>query len=487
MASGLVVGSCGAGLPTQAGPGRLIYQPTEASLDTHQTPEWFKDAKFGIFIHWGPYSIPAFAPDGKVPGEAMGEENAFAYNPYAEWYLNSMKFENSPTARFHAETYGEDYSYDNFGAAFNASLDNWDPDEWAALFKASGARYVVLVTKHHDGFLLWASDTPNPFKENWGTDCDVVGELATAVRKAGLKFGLYYSGGFDWTFKHLDVYKSQENFAGMPGPDTGYVNYVNAHYQELIERYKPDYLWNDIGYPEDADMLQTIATYYNAVPDGLVNDRWLSPKGLLTAEPPNPPEGFTGFWLSAPLVWDARTPEYAIFDSILPYDWETTRGIGHSFGYNRVESTENLLSTDEIVRMLIQSACFNGNVLLNIGPRGDAMIDPPQAARLREVGVWLKDFAHTIQDTRPIALELVEAGGVRIGATQAADTTYIHLFSTPETSVLEIPLPEGVNPVSARLMNGTDTDQVRISGGVLSVNVEAWPSTPSQVIALQHV
>ncbi len=168
------------------------YLPTRASLNEHEVPEWFRDAKFGIFIHWGPYSIPSFAPHSKQIDKLAeeSEANAFAHTPYAAWYRNTVMFEDGPTAQFHRETYGEDYSYDNFGEAFNASLENWDPVAWAKLFKKSGAGYVVLVSKHHDGFLLWPSAIPNPHKPNWQTTRDVVGELADAVRAEGLKFGI---------------------------------------------------------------------------------------------------------------------------------------------------------------------------------------------------------------------------------------------------------------------------------------------------------
>ena len=117
------------------------FKPTAESLSQHEVPEWFKDAKFGIFIHWGPAAIPAFAPH-KVQIDQLDttdEKAGFANTPYADWYQNTMMFEGSATANFHRETYGEDYSYDNFGAAFNEALDAWDPASWAKTFKQSGA------------------------------------------------------------------------------------------------------------------------------------------------------------------------------------------------------------------------------------------------------------------------------------------------------------------------------------------------------------
>tara|TARA_R110000737_G_scaffold291360_2_gene298002 strand:+ start:10618 stop:11277 length:660 start_codon:yes stop_codon:yes gene_type:complete len=197
------------------------YSATAESLGSHEAPEWFRDAKFGIFIHWGPYSIPSFAPKHSQIDQvaASDEKQGFANTPYAAWYQNTMLFEDSPTAAYHKETFGEDFSYDHFGNAFNEALEGWDPVSWARLFKSSGARYVVLVTKHHDGFALWPSDVPNPNKPGWHTTRDVVGELAEAVRAEGLKFGIYYSGGVDWTFKHKRIESFVDFMTSMPGDD----------------------------------------------------------------------------------------------------------------------------------------------------------------------------------------------------------------------------------------------------------------------------
>ena len=462
----------------------MTYEPNLDSLNKHQVPDWFRDAKFGVFIHWGPYSIPAFAPDrDEITEAASGTPDGFKYNPYAEWYLNTMQFEDSPTAQFHAETYGADYAYDNFGVAYNEALDNWDPDSWARLFKASGARYVVLVSKHHDGFLLWPSETPNPHKKNWGTTRDVVGELAEAVRSQGLRFGIYYSGGVDWTFKHRRIEGFQDLFLGMPGDAENYTAYANAHYEELIRRYRPDYLWNDIGYPTDADAFSVIAQYYNQVPNGLTNDRWMSPAGLTDPNAFVRPEGVTGLIPPEPPVWDVRTPEYGLFDRILPFDWETTRGLGKSFGFNRAEATEDLLASDEIISMLTQSAVFNGNVLLNVGPRGDAQIDPAQAERLIRVGQWLDGHREAVQDTRPVALPASETEGLGVGAVETDEALYVHVFDNPGAGPIRQMLPSGTPLANPQLMNGKPGDAT-LQDGALFVSPDTWPETPTQIVKL---
>ena len=140
----------------------MSFEPIKSSIRKHKLPDWFNDAKFGIFIHWGLFSVPAFAAKELIFGEAakVGEEYYFKNNPYAEWYLNTLRITGSPTQDYHAREYGKDFSYDNFVPIFNDELEKWDPLEWAELFKSAGARYVVLVTKHHDGFLLWPYAPP---------------------------------------------------------------------------------------------------------------------------------------------------------------------------------------------------------------------------------------------------------------------------------------------------------------------------------------
>ena len=175
----------------------MAYEPTLESLRTHAVPGWYDDAKLGIFVHWGLYSVPGWAPVAGEYGELIAKEgwaSWFAKNPYAEWYLNSIRIEGSPSHRHHVQTYGEGFSYDDFVPLFNEAIGAWNPGDWAELFRQAGAGYVVLTTKHHDGFLLWPSRTPNPVKEGYAASRDLVGELAEAVRARGMRMGLYYSG-----------------------------------------------------------------------------------------------------------------------------------------------------------------------------------------------------------------------------------------------------------------------------------------------------
>ncbi|MBI3469839.1 MAG: alpha-L-fucosidase [Candidatus Solibacter usitatus] len=166
------------------------YEPTWESLRHHKVPEWFEDAKLGIFIHWGLYSVPAWAtPSGELG--KVAPDQWFKNNPYAEWYLNTLKIPDSPTRKHHTATYGESFQYLDFVPIFNREIQKWNPDAWAKLFQEASARYVVLTTKHHDGFTLWPSQVRNPHRrpDQQHASRDLVGELTKAVRAQNLKMG----------------------------------------------------------------------------------------------------------------------------------------------------------------------------------------------------------------------------------------------------------------------------------------------------------
>src|SRR6267143_4510274 len=136
------------------------YQPTLESLNQHPLPQWYADAKLGIFVHWGLYSVPGWAPLVH-PEHDFTAPDYIKNNPYAEWYLNVMRIDGSPTQAYHREHYGADYDYYNFAPTFDQEIKKWNPDAMAKIFHDAGAKYVVLTTKHHDGFTLWPSSTAN--------------------------------------------------------------------------------------------------------------------------------------------------------------------------------------------------------------------------------------------------------------------------------------------------------------------------------------
>lgn len=418
-------------------------QPGFEDLQDRQVPDWYDGGKFGIFIHWGIYSIPAYAEKGQHFPDLLKNdfENLIKHNPYVEWYWQNMRVEGSSAAAFHKENYG-DAPYEDFRAPWEKNLEGFDAKEWAKLFKQSGAKYVVLVTKHHDGYTLWPSDVENPHKPGWSSERDIVGELADAVRAEGLKFGIYYSGGLDWTWETTSIESAVDTLATTIA-DPAYNRYVDAHYRELIERYKPSVLWNDISYPLMDGMADLFKDYYKAVPDGVVNDRWQAAKPinkyfryqplkwLATQFGKLAMKKFDGPLVGAePAHSDFRTPEFSFFEEPQEKKWETTRGLGWGFGYNRTETEEDFLSSDELITDLARVVARNGNYLLNIGPDGHAQIPADQASRILAVGDWLRANDEAVYESKPFGPGTVIAkDGAELNLTKGKNGAVYALVS----------------------------------------------------------
>ncbi len=425
----------------------MRFNPNKESIKQHVVPEWFYDDKFGIFIHWGLFSVPAFAVRGLnlIESEKRGLEEHFKNNPYAEWYLNSLRIDGSPTQEYHYDTYGKDFSYDNFVPIFNGGIKKWDPEKWAELFKKAGAKYVVLVTKHHDGFLLWPSKYPNPKKEKYCASRNVVHELTEAVRKRGMKMGLYYSGTLDWSFNSEPIVDAQSFLQnGVRTPE--YIEYANNHWKELIDLYHPKILWNDIGYPP-TDLYSLFSYYYNEVSDGLVNDRW---DQIKTKQDNFPKMRHSDF----------LTPEYTTFEKTQKKKWEANRGIGNSYGYNRMETEEDYLDAEELIKMLVDIVSKNGNLLLNVGPMEDGTIPEIQESRLLSLGQWLEVNGEAIYGTRPWKkAEDKTAEGINIRYAQKQDQIYFFLLEPPQTPNITIESPRLENCSAIELLGyGSELD-----------------------------
>ena len=346
-------------------------------------------------------------------------------NPYAEWYLNSLMIEGSPTQKYHKENYGDDYSYDRFADIFNEEIKKWDPEEMVDLFIKAGAKYVVLVTKHHDGFLLWPSKYPNPKKENYYASRDIAGELTKVVKKNGLRMGLYYSGALDWSWNPNPIIDSESWLTNGPS-EIEYMKYANNHWYELMDKFDPTILWNDIGYPPNTNVYEIFAYFYNKHPDGVINDRWLQYHKSDFEHPPVRHRDFA-------------TPEYKMIPEITDYKWESTRGIGYSFGYNKMETEKDYLNQDELIRMLIDIVSKNGNLLLNLGPMADGTIPELQKKAVLGLGKWLEINGEAIYGTRPWKrAEGKTREGIDIRFTQKKDALFIHLLDKPQGKNLTI-------------------------------------------------
>jgi alpha-L-fucosidase len=353
------------------------------------TVTWFEDAKLGIFVHWGLYSVPAFAdPDAPDPDEFLRDLAAMkdvgGRIPYAEWYLNGLRIPGSATAEHHAHTYGKQFSYFDFQRPVDEHAATVDFDDWADLFAASGAAYVVMVTRHLDGYPLWPTAVANPhMPRGYRSGRDLVGDLADAVRARGMKMGLYYAGGTDWTFTQRPVRTMLDLVAqGSLGPE--YADYATAQVHELIDRYRPSVLWNDMGWPADADLGGVLRHFYRTAEDGVVNDRW-----------------FTFATPTQAVPHDFRTFEYERPAEPPAEPWEMTRALGRSFGYDAGEDPARLLDGGQLIDLFVDVVAHGGNLLLNIGPDGTGRIPESQRRPVLELGRWLKAHGEQIRRTRP--------------------------------------------------------------------------------------
>ena len=375
-------------------------------------PSWWARAGLGIIVHWGPYSVPAWAPVGPDPAtvaEELGWGTALRQAPYAEWYWNGLALDGSAVAAHHQEAHAGT-RYEDFAATFGDASGNVDVDAWADLFARAGAGYVVLTAKHHDGFLLWDAATTNPhLGAAWQVDVDLVGEVAAAVRRRGLRFGAYYSGGLDWTSAGLGADSSEALQAAVP-TDPAYAAYVTAHWHELIDRYRPDVLWNDVLHPGGGAACHSLFThYYERVPDGLVNDRF----DLAGAR-----AGTTHA--------DIVTPEHRALTGIPTRPFEASRPLGTSFAWNRAEADGDLLSTEQLVDVLVDVRSRGGNLLLGIGPTAHGSIPRLQLQRLEGLAAWMAEAGEAVVGARPWDLPALPTTDGRLArATTAGGSLYL--------------------------------------------------------------
>ncbi len=332
--------------------------PSWEELRARPFPQWFLDAKLGIFIHWGVYSVPAYS----------GKED------YAEWFIRGLQEGDTLRTRFLRENYGSEFQYRDFAPLFRAEL--FDPGDWTSLFTRAGARYVVLVSKHHDGYALW----PSAYSPGWnsvevGPERDLVGELSRAVRESGLKMGLYYSLA-EWQHPLHRWYTDPPDSIGR------YVTeYMVPQLKELISTYRPSLLFSDGEWLNTAEQWRArelIGWYFDTVgPDAIVNDRWGSGSDI-------------GF----------KTPEYSPGLSLPHRPWAEVRGLGRSFGLNRNEKLEAYLSPEELVRSFARAVAGGGGLILNVGPKADGQIPLLQQERLLQLGEWLETNGDAIYGSR---------------------------------------------------------------------------------------
>ena len=364
------------------------FRPEWQSLATYQVPDWYKDAKFGIFIHWGLYAVPAFG---------------------SEQYPRAMYTEGSKIYKHHLETYGplNKFGYKDFIPMFQA--EHYDPAAWARLFQQAGAKYVVPVFEHHDGFAMYNSDLSDWTAAKMGPHRDLAGDLAIAVRAEGLHVGASsHRIEHDWFMgagRRIESDLNDPRLAGFYGPshlqfalDEEADNFLEdwtyvspefasdwlARDAEIVEKYHPELFYFDfwIGHPEVRSYLARFAAFfYNET----------SSRGSL---------GVINYKL------DAMHPKSAVYDvergvvaGIRPDYWQTDTSISNkSWGYIK----DDVFKTpDFVVRELVDIVSKNGNLLLNVGPRADGTIPEEVQQILRDVGAWLGVNGEAIYGTRP--------------------------------------------------------------------------------------
>jgi alpha-L-fucosidase len=425
-------------------------------------PDWFNKARFGIFIHWGPYSVPAWAEPTGALG-AVPEDQWFLHNAYAEWYYNTIRISGSPAAEHHQQVYGG-APYDDFIDAWTAS--KFDSTDWAQLFSRAGAEYVIPTTKHHDGVALW--EAPGTGARNTvhrGPRRDLVAEIAEAVRAEGLRFGVYYSGGLDWSITNLPPHTRSAEVRSLRPIDAAYNTYAYLHVTDLVRRYAPDVLWNDIEWPDAGkrggpySLHAVFEQYYAAVPEGVVNDRW----------------GNTH--------WDFQTSEYeAHRESEASEVWENCRGIGFSFGYNQAEDEAQSLNGYQLAQHLTDVVSRGGRLLLNVGPTADGRIPDVQRRALEGLGRWMATAGPVLRDSTVVSAAEAPPG----------DAPWVRWLSIPEHLVavvegaVSVPLPrggEGLQTDSTRVADGAG--QAEVIDGRLRVSPASSSAGPSVVLIPQ--
>ena len=368
-------------------------QAEETKEDRDARMAWWRDAKFGMFIHWGVYSVNAGTYKGhEIPG-------------YAEWTMRTAQI---PVAE-----------YREYAGEFNPV--QYNPEEWADLAKEAGMKYVVITSKHHDGFALFPSGvTPWDIADATPYKKDLIAPLAEAVRRRGLKFGLYYSQAQDWTHPGGAKFRLEDGEGWCEEHKGSFDDYLKKiavpQVREILTTYQPDVLWWDtpeLMTQERADLLRPLT----ALRPGLItNDRLGG--------------GYRG---------DTETPEQHIPDTgFKDRDWETCMTMNESWGYK--SHADHWKSTETLLRNLVDIVSKGGNYLLNVGPKSDGTIPQPSIDRLREVGQWMKINGEAIYGTTASPCNQPAWGRITKRVGEEETTLYLHVFDWPKKGKFLVPV-----------------------------------------------
>lgn len=429
------------------------YDPTWDSLMTRPLPGWFDDSKVGIFLHWGVFSVPSYK---------------------SEWYWWALDGSKDPdTIRFHNKTYGPDFKYADFAPMFTADL--WQPDQWADLFKKAGAKYVVLTSKHHEGFTNWCSQE----SFNWnacesGPHRDLVGGLTDSVRAAGLHMGLYHSI-FEW-FHPLYLQDKANNYTTRRFVDEVYM----PEAREINMRYKPDLIWSDGDWEANSSYWRSpelLAWLYNDSPnkeDVIVNDRWGNE---------NPPIGsgkhFGGYFSGG--------DRQQAGSQLLHHKWENAFTLdGGTWGYSRVSEFAAYLNITTILYEVVSTVAYGGNALINVGPTSDGRIATIFQDRLLQLGAWLDVNGEAIYKTttwreqNDTAAHGVERG-VYYTASKDGRTVFAHMMGWPDGNSLALTQPRGSANTTVRMIGCEAPMAWKAAGSGAGLTITIPPLSPRQL------
>ncbi len=365
------------------------YEATWESLRSYAVPQWYQDAKFGIFIHWGVYAVPAFG---------------------SEWYPRNMYQQGSREFEHHVTTYGPQTRFGYMDFIPGLTAKSYDPSDWARLFRESGAHYVVPVAEHHDGFAMYDCSFSDWTAVKMGPRRDLIGELAVAVRKEGLAFGVSYHRAEHWFFfdggrrfpsdvqddRYRGLYgpaqpkPADHHDAHAPGgPDAAFLEEWLARACELVDRYQPQVFWFDWWIEHDAFMPvlpEFAAYYYNRAQEW--GPDWDRGGVVINHKYEAFPEGTA--------VFDIERGQST---GLRPLYWQTDTAISkNSWGYVK---DQDYKTSEAIVGDLVDIVSKNGSLMLNIGPRPDGTIPEPEQEVLRDIGRWLDVNGEAIYGTRP--------------------------------------------------------------------------------------